>query len=51
MIPLENRQLIYEDNRETEIGSQSLKIIAFNDVYNIEEVKKGQGGAARYVDT
>ena len=39
MISNENRKIFYEDNRENIESYQTLRI-AFNDVYNIDEVKK-----------
>ena len=46
MISNENRKIVYEDNRINSESYQTLRIIAFNDVYNIDEVKKGKAGAA-----
>ena len=40
MISNENRKIVYEDNRINSESYQTLRIIAFNDVYNIDEVKK-----------
>jgi hypothetical protein len=47
MVSNENRKIVYEENRGNDETGQTLRIIAFNDVYNIDEVKKGKGGAAR----
>lgn len=49
MIPNENREIVYEDKRKAVNSSNKLRIIAFNDVYNIDESKEEPvGGAARF---
>lgn len=49
MIPDENRVIVYEDKRALNEHQKKLKIIAFNDVYNIEPAKDDPvGGAARF---
>ena len=50
MIPYENRSLIYEDlSLDPNVFEKKLRIIHFNDVYNIEEGKtEPVGGASRF---
>ena len=49
MIPDENREIVYEDKRPLNEENKKLRIIAFNDVYNIEPAKNDPvGGAARF---
>lgn len=50
MIPHENRSLIYEDlDLDPNVFEKKLRIIHFNDVYNIEEGKvEPVGGASRF---
>lgn len=47
MIPAKNRTIIYKS--ETNIQNKNLRIIHFNDVYNIEGLKEEPvGGASRF---
>lgn len=49
MIPKENMQIIFKDKREALEDSKMLRIIHFNDVYNVEGIKEEPvGGAARF---
>ena len=49
MLPDENKKVVYEDLRNLSENDKKLRIIAFNDVYNIEPAKdEPVGGAARF---
>lgn len=49
MIPIENEQVVFQDVSKINDNSKSLRIIHFNDVYNIECSKQEPvGGAARF---
>lgn len=51
MIPAENRTLIFNDNVAADVTAKKLRIIHFNDVYNIEGCKPEPiGGAARFAN-
>jgi 5'-nucleotidase len=50
MLPKENLSVVYKDIvPNTELGTRTLRIIHFNDVYNVEGTKvEPVGGAARF---
>ena len=47
-----NKETLFEDNTEVDENAKKVRIIHFNDVYNIEHrVQEPCGGASRFLET